>query len=360
MKNTGRLGILAALFGSLTLGTALAQSTQNQQNQSQNQQKQSQNQSDQGTGVSHPPPDSTIVATEPMPTPAPGAKPSPAVPATASNPASSNSAPATQPAQTTGAQPENPDDGIVTSVPPANTGASANGNEGNGNDNDSSNPDYGIVTSVPPANAPSTNPGAWNPNDAILNYVPVDPNALGEGTNIAVRLSQDLSSASTQQGATFSAVVAQDVYNGSRLVIPAGSEMRGVVVHVSQGRHLVSRATLMLRPDVIVLPDGTMYHLYAAAVESKAPGTRVNDEGAIVASHHYTKDAVEYGAGAGAGAAAGAAIGGPVGAGVGAVAGAGVVSTHMLMQPTQAAILPRGSILIFSLTEPMPLTPTKN
>jgi hypothetical protein len=91
-----------------------------------------------------------------------------------------------------------------------------------------------------------------------------------------------------------------------------------------------------------------------------APGTGVNDEGGIVATHHYGKDAVEYGAGAGVGAAAGGAIGGPVGAGVGSLVGTGLVGTHMMTQPMQAADLPLGSVLIFSLTEPMPLTPTKN
>lgn len=348
MKKTGRLGLLAALVSTLALGTAYAQSSQGQQNQKSQQTQQTQSQNDQQTGVSNPPPDSTIQATEfppPPVQPAPPAKPSPAIPATASasagsqaNAASANSAPAA-----------NPDDGIVTSVPPANAANS---------DDDSNNPDYGIVTSVPPASAAPAS--GWNANSAIVNYVPVDPNALGAGTNITVQLQQNLSTASTDVGSTFRAEVSQNVYNGSQLVIPAGSEMEGLVVHVSQGHHLINRATIMLRPDEIVLPDGTAYHLYAVAVESKAPGTTVNDEGGIVASHHYVKDAVEYGAGAGAGAAAGGAIGGPVGAGAGAAVGTGLVGTHMLLQPTQAADLPQGSVLTFSLTEPMPLTPTKN
>ena len=353
--------ILAALVSVLALGTVYAQSAQNQQNQQnqQGRQKQTQNQDDQSTGVSHPPPDATIEATEMLPPPSPSstptAKPSPAIPATAQ--ATAAPAPATQANPAPGtegtAQSANPDAGIVTSVPPANADNAGSGNDG-------SNPDFGIVTSVPSANADATTPDGWNANSAIVNYVPVDPNALTEGTNITVRLDQDLSSSSTEQGATFRADVTQNVYNGSQLVIPAGSEMRGRVVHVSEGHHLISRATILLRPDMIVLPDGTAYHLYAVAVQSKAPGTSVNDEGGIVASHHYAKDAMEYGAGAGAGAAAGGAIGGPMGAGVGSVVGTGLVGTHLLLQPPQAALLPQGSVLIFSLTEPMPLTPTKN
>jgi hypothetical protein len=368
IENTGKYVVLAGLVSALALGTAYGQSSQNQQDQKtqqtqqsqQSQQtQQSQNQDDQYTGVSHPPPDSSIDANEmpAPPAPAPVAKPSPAIPATpASTPATQPSA-GTAPAQAKAAQAANPDDGIVTSVP----AASAGGNAANGEQDN--NPDgYGIVTSVPPANdsAAATTPDGWNANEAIVNVVPVDPNALGPGTNISVRLKQALSTDSTETGATFRAEVTENIYNGSQLVIPAGSEMRGTVVHIAHGHHLINRANIMLRPDMIVLPDGTAYHLYATAVESFAPGTDVNDEGAIVASHHFAKDAVEYGAGAGAGAAAGGVIAGPVGAGAGAVVGTGLVGTHMLRQPTQAAELPKGSMLIFSLTEPMPLTPTKN
>lgn len=347
--------ILAALVGALAVGTAQAQSAQNGQNQ-QNQPKPTQTQDN--SGVSTPPPDSTIEANEPLPsdTPAAPAKPSPAVPATTApqSSAPSNAAPA--PAQsTTATQPVDPGDDIVSG--PASATAT-NSNTASGED-DNNPDDYGIVTSVPPA-TPAPAPGTWNPNTAIVTSVPIDPNALAEGTNITVRLKQDLSTNSTQAGATFSAEVTQNVYNGSQLVIPAGSEMRGRVVHVSQGHHLISRATIRLRPDMIVLPDGTAYHLYAVAVESYADGTAVNDEGGIVAGHHYKKDAVEYGSGAGIGAAAGGAFGGPVGAGAGAVVGTGLVGTHMLLQAPSAANLPQGSELVFSLTEPMPLTPTKN
>jgi hypothetical protein len=91
-----------------------------------------------------------------------------------------------------------------------------------------------------------------------------------------------------------------------------------------------------------------------------AQGTHTNQEGGIEASTHYRKDAVEYGAGTGVAALAGGEMAGPVGAGVGSVVGASAVTTHMLLQHPQAADLPQGSVVVFSLTEPMELTPTKN
>lgn len=377
MKNTGRTVILTALIAALAVGAGMAQSAQSQQNQ-QSAQKTSQTTDDQNTGVSHPPPDDTIQATEidpqpeDNPPPPPLAKPSPATPAPAQSQAAAPAAPSheaapatvfasspeTTPAPQAGADGEvdNTDYGIVTVVPPAQTQNSAGSGEGSGSD--AQNPDYGIVTSVPPQTAPTQS--GWNANSAIVNVVPVDPDALGEGTNIPVRLSQDLSTDNARRGELFRAVVTQDVYNGSKLVIPAGSEMHGTVVYVSQGHHLGIRASMRLRPDVILLPDGTAYHLYAEAIATRVRGVQVNDEGAIEESRHYKKDAVEYGASTGAGAVAGAELGGPVGAGVGSVVGAGLMTTHMLRQPPAALDLPQGSVLIFSLTEPMPLTPTKN
>lgn len=341
MKTQGRIAILAALATCLALPAGFAQSTQPAQNQQDQQSAQSQNQ-DQSSGVSHPPPDSTIEAdedTNPAPNPAPPAKPSPAIPMTAAaTPAAS--APAAD-----------------SSAAPASAAAASSTNP-------LDNTDYGIVTVVPtkPASTgdASLQTRGWNPNDDIVNYVPSGPNELAAGTNFTVRLSEDLSTRDTQRGESFRGVVIGNVYKEGRIIIPAGAGIRGVVTEVSQGHHIGPHATLRLRPEEIVLPDGTMYRIDAVAVETSAAGTRTNDEGGIVATHHYTKDAVEYGAGAGAGAATGALVAGPVGAGVGSLVGAGLVSTHMLIGHPEAASLPEGSLLVFSLTEPMSMTPTRN
>jgi hypothetical protein len=307
MKITGRIVMFAALAGCLLLSMARAQSSPSQPDQSQSG---NQNQN-QYSGVANPPADDTIKADEDAPVPV--AKPSPALPMQPAIPA--------------------------VSARPAN--------------------DYGMISSAPTTGTPLQKRG-WNPDDDIVGYVPSNPNELAAGTNIRVRLSDGLSTTETRSGSSFRAVVDKDVYKEGRIIIPAGAEMRGRVVAVSQGHHLGPHASIRLRPETVMLPDGTAYHLYAEAVQSKAPGTRTNDEGGIEASSHYKKDAIEYGAGTGVGAVAGAEIAGPVGAGVGSVVGAGIVTAHMLMARPAAAQLPQGATLVFSLTEPMALTPTKN
>ncbi|HKR27356.1 MAG TPA: hypothetical protein VJS11_07865 [Acidobacteriaceae bacterium] len=342
-----RLLLFAALAG-MTFA-AVAQSTPPQQDQQKSQNSQT------SSGVSQPPPDATIQADEdvtnppPPPTasvptpppPASTAKPSAAIPATtAPKPVTSATAPAPAAKPTTHSgyfgEIDNTDDGIVTvGGNPAAPAAPAFHPRETTDSGDAS--DFGVVT-----------------------YVPFNPNDLRSGTNISVRLKESLSTARTEAGAPFTATVRMDVYNDNTVVIPAGSELRGRVLHVSQGHHFGLHASMRLHADTIVLPDGTSYHVDADVIESYAPGTDANDEGSVVASTHYTKDAIQYGGAVGTGAVVGGAVAGPVGAGAGALVGAGAETTHLLLQSPSAANLPKGAVLIFCLNEPMHLTPAKN
>ncbi|HMD20482.1 MAG TPA: hypothetical protein VKH40_09180 [Alloacidobacterium sp.] len=313
MKKTGNSLALIAFASTLLLVPAgFAQ----QANQTPNQ------------GVSNPPADDTIVTSQDEPANPSAAKPSPAVSA---KPAATSSVASTAPAPAT-----NPDDGIVSSVPPASASVAA------------------------PATSATLAKRPYNPDEDIVGYVPSPSNELAEGTNIRARLIDTLSTKDTNAGAAFKAQVATDVYKDGRIIIPAGSELRGRVVSVTQGHHFGPSATLRLRPDVVILPDGTAYHLYGQVVESKAPHTRTDSEGGIQPSSHLKKDVLEYGAGAGTGAIVGAKIAGPHGAVIGSLVGAGVVTVHMLMQHPELAEVPAGSVVTFSLTEPMDLMPTRN
>jgi len=279
-------------------------------------------------GVSNPPADDTIVTSQDEPANSAATKPSPAVSA---KPA------ATSPtASTAAAQVRNPDYGVVSSVPSTSTSAAA------------------------PATSATLEKRPYNPDEDIVGYVPSPSNELAEGTNIRARLIETLSTKETNAGAAFKAQVATDVYKDGRIIIPAGSELRGRVVSVTQGHHFGPSATLRLRPDVVILPDGTAYHLYGQVVESKAPNTRTDSEGGIQPSSHLKKNALEYGAGAGTGAIVGAKIAGPHGAVIGSLVGAGVITVHLLMQHPEMAEVPSGSVVTFSLTEPMNLMPTRN
>lgn len=303
--------------------------------------------SDPYSGVSHPPPDDTIVATPDTPPPPPPpaavqAKPSPATPTTSAP----KSAPANQPAITTGtaadssaSRYDNTDYGIVTvPVPAAQSDPQAFGSTAVLHTRDNT-PD-GIVTQAPPGSA----------------------NQLPEGTMIRVQLNSDFSTRYTAVGTPFEGRVVDNVVQNGSIVIPAGSTLRGRVSQASQGHHFGfgSAATLRLQPEQVLLPDGTSYHLYAEAIESDASGTKVGSEGGIKPTNHVMKKTLEYGAVAGGGAVVGAELAGPVGALAGTLVGAGVVTTHLLERQPLPVVIPAGSQIVFSLTEPLNLVPTRN
>ena len=324
MTRLGNPWTYAALAATLAIsGAAFAQQATN---------------SDQYSGVSQPPPDATITASpDSQPAPAP-AKPSPAVPAASAEspaPEAATAAPAPPPA-------------AAAPAPAAST-----------------NPDFDIVTSVPGQTAAPASNGAslqTRPagDDGVVSAVPSSANELPEGTNIRVKLTEKLSTNETAAGSQFQGEVVRDVSKDGSVIIPAGSVLKGRVIGVSQGHHFGPSSTLRLRPDTIILPDGTAYHLYGQVAGSEAPGTKTDSEGGIQPRPHTVKTAVEYGAAAGTGAVVGASVGGPLGAVVGTAVGAGIVTAHILMQQPSAAVVPEGSIITFSLTEPMALTPTKN
>lgn len=309
--------------------------------------------SDQYQGVSQPPPDDTIVATPDTPPPAPvKPKPSPYVsvpppppPATASASSDSTTAPR-----------------YASSNAPAVNSSSAN------NTRRWDNTDYGIVTvPVPPG---QDDPNIIPPNDdtAVL-HVRDNPsqfatggsaNQLPAGTQIRIRIAEALSTADTPLYTPFHGRVMVDVMQGGSVVIPSGSTLRGRVVEVSQGHHFGPGATLRLRPDMVILPDGTAYHIYAQVEASNADNTSIGTEGTIRPDSHAVKKSIEYGAGVGSGAIVGAALAGPPGALAGTVIGAGLVTTHLLMQHPDDAAVPAGSNITFGLTEPLYLIPTRN
>lgn len=354
MKQFARLTTVALMTGSfLAGGCAFAQQSGSAQNNGQSNQSQY-------TGVSNPP-DTPILANEPMtPIPPPQQqtqnKPSPTVPMQQPTPTLQTRQPA--PVSYPAPAPANYSNSAANNMPTANT---ADNNESQYN-----NTDFGIVTQIPSQRAvqqveaqdAQLENRSDNPADGIVSVVPFIPNALNPGTNITVRLLQPLSTSTTPQGTPFRATVVSNVYRGSQLVIPAGSELRGVVTDVHTGRHLISRATLRLTPQFVLLPSGKAYRLNAEAIYTTASHAKTTDEGAFQPTMHMAKDTAEYGAGAGLGALAGASFG-PGGAIIGSLVGTGAVSAHMLLQRPDSLTLPVNSEVIFSLTQPMQLTPAR-
>ncbi|MFP5234664.1 MAG: hypothetical protein ACLGSD_02080 [Acidobacteriota bacterium] len=318
--------ILAIVFAACTAAALSAQQSQQQ------------TAPDPYQGVSHPPANDVITTAPPEPLPKPAAGKPMVTPAPAPAPATQKPAP--QPA------PE---------VRPAPAPAMATDAEGDGTDD-------GIVEVAPdPQNAAPAQPTlnkrsvASDPDGDIVHVGPVGPNTLESGTMIRARLLTQLSTADNQRGDKWRARVASDVVQDGQVLIPAGSEIDGRVVEISEG-HAGGHGSMRLRPDTVILEDGSRYRLDAQVVGTPGTNTNVSGEGVINAGSRWKKDGIEYGGAVGAGAATGAIVAGPLGAATGSLVGAGLITVHLLVDHPQAT-LEQGTVLLFTLNSRLSLSP---
>jgi hypothetical protein len=205
----------------------------------------------------------------------------------------------------------------------------------------------------------ATRSSTVDPDGDIVHPEPLPPGVLGEGSVIRVRLLDQLSTRDSVKGDAFRSRVASDVMEGGQILIPAGAEIDGRVVEASSGDHLGSHGTMRLRPETVILADGSRYRL--AAYVAGAPGAhaRLDREGTIGAESRIKRDSIEYGGAVGAGAITGAVLGGPAGALAGTIIGAGAVTAHLLVSHPQATLEP-GTVLLFTLTQPLNLVAQAN
>jgi len=277
-------------------------------------------------GVSTPPPDDGIITSEASQPKPPAAKPEAGTPAPA--PMQQQAQPVPPPARMApngrAYRPEDgTDDGIV------------------------------IVTPGPGDAVPVLNerPNVPDPDGDIVHPAALGPGQLSEGATIRVRLMDELSSTNSEKGDVFRSRVASDVLEGGRVVIPAGSEIDGRIAGVSTGR-FGGQGTLVLQPDIVILPDGSSFKLHAIVAQTPGSNANVSREGVIEPGSTLKHDSVLYGGVIGGGAVTGAFIGGPVGALAGGLVGAGVATTHLLVSHPQVK-LDAGSVIILTLSEPM-------
>jgi hypothetical protein len=123
------------------------------------------------------------------------------------------------------------------------------------------------------------------------------------GQQMDVRLQSPLSSATAEVEDRFEATTLVDLLEGEKVLIPAGSVLRGVVKSVQRAGRIERRASLTLAFDQITV-RGRAYPIRATVTEALAAGGYREDAGKI-----------------GAGAAVGAIIGGILGGGKGVLAG---------------------------------------
>jgi hypothetical protein len=225
-------------------------------------------------------------------------------------------------------------------------------------------PDANIVTAATAGQADRrllSGPGAaaakGDPDAGIVTDVPSRPGEIPEGALVKVKLREELSTLTTRPGTKFTAEVSEPVMRDGQVVVPAGSMMEGRVTWVRGGKRIGGPAAIHLEPRMLILPDGMQYALRARVIDTNSwENTKVDSEGTIMRSENKKRNLGVLSLTTGGGMAAGAMIGGVPGAVIGAGVGAGVSTVVWLKQDRQAE-LPKDLGLVFSLTEPMSVTP---
>lgn len=133
--------------------------------------------------------------------------------------------------------------------------------------------------------------------------------SIPRGTQTTVRLTSRLRSDAVRVEDRFETITTEDIVVDGRVVVPAGSTLRGIVASVQQATQGNRNAKLDLRFDLLTIGSHS-FPIRARATK-------------VLTSSGMRNDAVKAGVGAAAGAVIGAILGGGKGAAIGAGVGGG-------------------------------------
>jgi hypothetical protein len=162
---------------------------------------------------------------------------------------------------------------------------------------------------------------------------------LPVGTDLRVRLDEDLGSKISRPGDSFTATVADDVRRDGTVVIPRGARADGTVVDAKALGRFAGGARLVLRLDRVHSKWGS-YPVSTSSIARAEKGKGKRSAGFI-------------GGGAGFGALIGGLAGGGKGAAIGALAGGGAGTAGSAFTGNRQIVLPAETLLTFRLEHPV-------
>ena len=197
-----------------------------------------------------------------------------------------------------------------------------------------------MMQNNPPSTTPDSQPvGTAGSNPSAP--VQVEGDRMGQipvGQEIDVRLQSALSSGTATAEQRFEATTAANLMQGDRVLIPAGSRVRGVVSQVEKAGNIDRKGSLTLAFDRITV-NGREHEFRGLATQVFESGG-IRDEAATV----------------GTAGAVGAIVGGIIGGVKGAIIGAAVGSGGVIAATEGKDIeLPAGTIVRVRLDTPLQL-----
>jgi hypothetical protein len=194
----------------------------------------------------------------------------------------------------------------------------------------------GLLLAGCEAGSTTTKANEGKRSGGILSVLRPDPVIVPQGAMLPLVLETAISSETSRSGDRIVARLAEDVRVGEKVIVPAGTEIRGQVTAAVPSGRVKTRARLAFAFDTLVL-DG-----------EHAIGTRPID---ITAGDTHKKDAATIGIGAGAGAIVGAIAKGGKGAAIGSLIGGAAGTGVVLVNTGKQVDLGSGSRVTVRLTD---------
>ena|SRR5215472_4109341 len=172
---------------------------------------------------------------------------------------------------------------------------------------------------------------------------PPKPIVVPAGTTITIRTNQALGSKTSQTGGVFGGTVMTPISLEGEVVIPAGSEVTGIVQEAKKAGKIKGAAVLRLALASVTV-RGQTYNVHADEIAQTSTGKGKRSAGIIAG-------------GTGLGAVIGGIAGGGTGAAIGAVSGAAAGTIGAATTGKRDIDLPAEAALSFRLAQPLTLKP---
>lgn len=225
---------------------------------------------------------------------------------------------------------------------PRRSAHSAAGSGSQASGSQDSNGDNGLRTTVPPT-AATTAANDTPANTAPPTPAPPQPITVPAGTQLAIRLVDELNSETAQVGDVFHATISTPVTVGDTTVIPMTSNVEGRVVDVKSAGRFKGQSDLVI--------ELTRLHMNGKSY------TLSTDRWSKAGSSRGKATAAKVGGGAAVGAILGGIFGGGKGAAIGAAAGAGAGTGVSAATKGQQIILKPETVLNFQLQTSVAVLP---
>jgi hypothetical protein len=218
------------------------------------------------------------------------------------------------------------------------------------NQQNAQNPQAAPGTGAPETNAPGTNAPGTSASSTAAPAAPAPPPRpavveLPAGTQLKVRLDQDLGSKISNPGDSFTATVSDDVTVNGTVVIPKGDRADGTVVDAKPLGRFKGGALLQVRLERVTTRWGS-YPVDTGTIDRAEAGKGKRSAGFI-------------GGGAGLGALIGGLAGGGKGALIGGLAGGGAGTAGTALTGNKQIVLPAETLLTFRLEKTVRITEEK-